>query len=818
MGYSGVTFSSTETSERISDIIDALREIKGRDPKSLPEVREGRIAATKSVARRKNINEESVRDKCWRQLDFKVIEEFDTLVHDWIVNGSSELRQRLIARASLRNREGDMQAIEEFFGEDPSAARVSWWWVNQGRTYSAERKGNYIWAPQRGKDGQEIFHHVNVSKVKAGDVIFHYVDGNIVATSVAEEAATSAARPAELPADAWDREGFMVRVRYHELQQAVPKDSIPADLRSALAGESKSPFNKGGNVNQGYLFSLTDRFVAGLLQHFPQMLPPGVAPPIVSAEAELRRFIDDIIRLRVDKENGSPRLYKPALLYSIVEGLDENDLVENQFRFDQVVPRFIEALAGFGKPADEKHAAAAFFHMQNEPFWRLKLKRDGEPPLRGEPAQLRNQVEYGFFLPPYWRVLSNADSRRQIKQTIIDHWFKGQRSELQTMEEFDYATSVARLIGSIDKTGFRFEPWQIACYITALRTKPFLILAGVSGSGKSQLPQLVANATGGKAELIPVRPDWTDSSDVLGYVQLQGRLRPGPLLRLAKQASASPDRHFVCIVDEMNLARVEHYFAEILSRVEEARSNNGISGRLLTQALSDEDREWEEVALPANLAVVGTVNMDESTHGFSRKVLDRAFTLEFSEIDLSSWESSPDFAVTQGRWPEQAWNPRATRLAMLSALSAIEREQVTKVIETLVEINELLSQAQLQLAYRSRDEIVLFVLHANDVIESFVTRDGAKIDPLDLALQMKVLPRIAGGSAAIRRLLLHLLGWSWSSAATFKDEEDASALLSEWTQLRKPHFLSKARFPRTCARLCLMWERILHEGYTSFWL
>lgn len=283
-----VTFSSTETSELISDIVDVLREIKGRNPKSLSEVREGRIAATKSVAKRKNINEESVRDKCWRQLDFKVIEEFDNLVHDWIANGSGELQQRLIARASLLNREGDMQAIEAFFGEYPSSAAVSWWWVNQGRTYNAERRGSYIWAPQRGKDGQKIFHHVNVSKVKGGDVIFHYVDGNIVATSVAEEDAISAARPAELPPDAWDREGFMVRVRYHDLQQAVPKDSIPVDLRSALASESKSPFNKGGNVNQGYLFSLTAGFVAGLVQHFPHILPPGVAPPTVSAEDELK--------------------------------------------------------------------------------------------------------------------------------------------------------------------------------------------------------------------------------------------------------------------------------------------------------------------------------------------------------------------------------------------------------------------------------------------------------------------------------------------------------------------------------------------------
>ncbi len=266
----------------------------------------------------------------------------------------------------------------------------------------------------------------------------------------------------------------------------------------------------------------------------------------------------------------------------------------------------------------------------------------------------------------------------------------------------------------------------------------------------------------------------------------------------------------------MNLARVEHYFAEILSRIEECRSVEGTSSRLLSLSLADEDREWEEVSLSSNLALVGTVNMDESTHGFSRKVLDRAFTLEFSEIDLTNWENPANNKASKVLWPAYAWQPRATRPAELGTLSENDHKQVTNVIKTLVDINAFLTQAQLQLAYRSRDEIVLFVLHANDLIDSFVTRDGQKVDPLDLAIQMKVLPRIAGGSGVIRKLVLQLLGWS--SGTEFTEPEDADGLISEWSKLGKPHFLPDAKFPRTCARLCLMWERILHEGYTSFWL
>ncbi len=813
-----MTSSTTESSERISDIIEILREIKERAPKALSDVRDGRIEATKIVAKRKGIDEKSVSDKCWRQLDLKRIEEFDSLVHSWISTNSDDLAQRLLSKASVRNHDSDVQAIESFFNRGTLEHR-SWWWVNQGRTYAQERKGGYIWAPQKGKDGQEIFHHINVSRVKAGDVTFHYVDGNILAVSIAEEDAVSAPKPAELPTELWNREGYMVRVKYFDLEQPVSRDAIRTELRAALGNESKTPFTKAGSVNQGYLFALPKRFVLETIEQFPQLLPPGVEMPVdqtAATDQDLDKFIELIRTLRVDRENGVPRLYKPAMLLAIVDALDVEVLTENRIDYDWLVPRFSQTLANFGKIGDEKQAAAAFFHLQNEPFWELKLKNKNEPPLRGESAQIRNQVEYAFFVSPFWFVLNNSSYRQRIRKVIVEHWFDGALMSKED-EMFEYKTAVANLILAIEQTGFNFEPWQIACYITALRTKPFLILAGVSGSGKSQLPKLIATATGGYSELIPVRPDWTDSSDVLGYVQLQGRLRPGPLLRLAEEAARNEDKHFSCIIDEMNLARVEHYFAEILSRIEECRSNGGASGRLLTQSLAEEDKSWETVSLPSNLALIGTVNMDESSHGFSRKVLDRAFTLEFSEIDLANWENRTNADVKAAHWPSSAWQPRSTQLATLTGLSDGEREQIRSVVDTLVDLNKLLNHAQLQLAYRSRDEIALFILHANDLADSFVTRTGMKVDPLDLALQMKVLPRIAGGSGSIRRLVLAMLGWT-RYGNVFKDEDDANALILEWSELNKPHSLVGSRFPRTCARLCLMWERIQHEGFTSFWL
>jgi 5-methylcytosine-specific restriction enzyme B len=390
---------------------------------------------------------------------------------------------------------------------------------------------------------------------------------------------------------------------------------------------------------------------------------------------------------------------------------------------------------------------------------------------------------------------------------------------LPPAEDFDLAGATRVLIRSVVAQGFVFQPWQIATYITAVRTKPFVILAGVTGTGKSKLPALVATATGGESRLVPVRPDWTDSADVLGYVDLQGVFRPGAVLEVLHEAGEQADQFWTCIIDEMNLARVEQYFAEVLSRIEERRivAGGGFASQpLLNRLPREEDAEWAAVKLPPNVALVGTVNMDETTHGFSRKVLDRAFTLELSDVDLSRWkEASAENAAAA--WPVAAWFPRATSLAGLPPLGSEDTGRVEAVIRRLTEINNFLSGAQLQVGYRTRDETALFVLHAQDVIDSFVDADGAPVDPLDLALQMKVLPRIVGGSGAVRHAVMQLLGWS-DGGVPLSTEDDARAVIERWELQGRPGALSGARFPRTAARLCIMWERILAEGYTSFWL
>ncbi|HEX5889267.1 MAG TPA: hypothetical protein VFY61_11205, partial [Pyrinomonadaceae bacterium] len=324
--------------------------------------------------------------------------------------------------------------------------------------------------------------------------------------------------------------------------------------------------------------------------------------------------------------------------------------------------------------------------------------------------------------------------------------------------------------------------------------------------------------TGGIANLVPVRPDWTDSSEVLGYSDLDHKFRPGPVLEIAREAAANPDQFHTCILDEMNLARVEQYFPEFLSKIEDRypQANGGYQTKpVFCQTLRDP--EWANVCIPANLAIVGTVNVDESTHDFSRKVLDRAFTIELSEIHLHHWKSNGGPPRAPAKWPMSWWHPIKIQLRELTNATAAQLSEIDRAITALDSINEILGPAQLKVAYRTRDEVAFYVLHAQQISDAFIDRKGDPVDPLDLALQMKVLPRIAGRSSAIRRCLLGLLGWA-VTGKPLESDDAGNALVERWEMMGQPSALDNSNYPRLAAKLCLMWQRFVNDGYTSYWL
>ncbi len=364
-------------------------------------------------------------------------------------------------------------------------------------------------------------------------------------------------------------------------------------------------------------------------------------------------------------------------------------------------------------------------------------------------------------------------------------------------------------------------------YITAIKSKPFLLLAGISGTGKSRIVRELARACWDEGsgeyeaqkpknfEMVQVKPNWHDSSELIGYVsRIDGvRYVVGPFLKFMVKAIQDPETPYFLCLDEMNLAPVEQYFAEYLSVVESRKrqddgtittdpiidySNTDEYKSLIDQLFPDDDdlrKEYltessgKRLTIPNNLIVVGTVNMDETTFSFSRKVLDRAMTIEMNEVDLTGGLTN-----------------RYEKIGKLGAAeligTAVEGVDVygayqsvcDKVITYLEAINNELEGTPFKIAYRTRNEALLYVVNNLPYKQDDESEDDVINRALDEITNMKILSRIEGDADKIGTLLERL-------------EKTIGEQLGEQFTIDNSVSLKK---------LAEMKHR-LDGGYTSFW-
>lgn len=323
---------------------------------------------------------------------------------------------------------------------------------------------------------------------------------------------------------------------------------------------------------------------------------------------------------------------------------------------------------------------------------------------------------------------------------------------------------LARFAEEPDLRSLVFSPDQIRLFhaaLTALDDKRFVLLAGLSGTGKTSLARAYARACcdilglPGKRHYqeTAVLPDWTDPTGLLGFVNPLANppaYQETETLRFLMAADSQRDQPFFLCLDEMNLARVEHYFAPFLSAME------GRSTRLSIHAVGDVvENVPTTIPWPRNLVIVGTVNMDETTHPFSDKVLDRAFTFEFWDVDLPGWRQR---ALNKGADPDL----------------------VGRVGDALEALYAALYPARRHFGYRACDEVLAFC-------RAFAGPDPAVA--LDAAVLAKVLPKVRGDDGG----------------ALPKALEDARAVCS-------------AHALKTSAdRLARMAEQLRAQGVVRFW-
>ena len=321
-------------------------------------------------------------------------------------------------------------------------------------------------------------------------------------------------------------------------------------------------------------------------------------------------------------------------------------------------------------------------------------------------------------------------------------------------ENMAVKTQVAKINEYISAKGFNYDGQLIENFYLSLKAKPFVILAGTSGTGKTRLVRLFAEAIQAQYKLVSVRPDWSDSSDLFGHVDLNQKFIPGAIIDFVKQAELNPTKPYVLCLDEMNLARVEYYMSDILSAIETRRYE---SGRIVTDPVipssnygndSSAAGRYGKVILPGNLYIVGTVNMDETTFPFSKKVLDRANTIEFSYVDLLSM---PTFSTQLAEQISVQNDFLVSKYITLNDCDAKDAEYISSVCTSLQRINSVLEKANAHVGYRVRDEIVFYMLN---------NRESGLLDEtvaFDNQIMQKILPRIQGSSEAIKAMLEELL-------------------------------------------------------------
>lgn len=417
-------------------------------------------------------------------------------------------------------------------------------------------------------------------------------------------------------------------------------------------------------------------------------------------------------------------------------------------------------------------------------------------------------------------------------------------------------------------------------------SKPFILLAGISGTGKTRFIREQAKLTGSLSEnyrLTSVRPDWHEPSDILGYISRLGNngaeyVTTEVLQFIAKAWRAIIDEkieikadnndrltvtgnkdqlkailpYWLCL-DEMNLAPVEQYFSDYLSILEtrewswnederfDYRCDSLLSSTTIDQlsveakaslrkALGFDNKSYDEawqlfcehgLSLPFNLIVAGTVNMDETTHGFSRKVIDRALSFDFGEFFPNDFE--------------QFFAPEVTHNALSYPIYSVAKQQYlpeidstgSKSIEFLEAVNSVLNNTPFKLAFRALNELLLAV------ISSQPTSDVELQAVWDDFLMHKVLPRIEGDYDK-------LIFINTANNDTASDNNEQSLLTALATVLEeqltaiwneehgsdnaRPDLYRKNSYGSTLyvacrskAKLAWMQERLERSGFTSFW-
>ena len=379
--------------------------------------------------------------------------------------------------------------------------------------------------------------------------------------------------------------------------------------------------------------------------------------------------------------------------------------------------------------------------------------------------------------------------------------------------------SSANLFDYFESKDFFFPKEILTRYFLSLKIKPFVILTGISGTGKTKIAQIFADymcqdlspeEKKKRVAFVPVRPDWMDNKGLIGYYNLlDEKYHATAMLRLLIEAGQHPEKPYFVIFDEMNLAKVEQYFSDFLSIMESRTPDNKEGQPIILHTLENITTPGglnipQDLYIPSNVYFTGTVNVDESTYMFSPKVLDRANVIEFSEVNLHDYEigkaEEDKFFINKAEVRDKLLSHDETAFC-----SKQDYRELLKIIgrsnHPLSILLNLLKEYNLHFGYRVVNEISRFVRTAHDMIHMFNMDDA-----MDVQFLQKVLPKFHGTQAKLAGPLEAILSFCYNQDAPVAKE----------IKERAKRFDETARFPRTAQKTTRMLENLEVQGYTSF--
>ncbi len=391
----------------------------------------------------------------------------------------------------------------------------------------------------------------------------------------------------------------------------------------------------------------------------------------------------------------------------------------------------------------------------------------------------------------------NIYRKYKILMNIDDATIKKQNDDPAQTIKSDI--SISTIISLIEQTGLIFPKTLIKRFTYSLLTKPFLILSGLSGSGKTQLALSFAKTLCEDIDkqlcFVPVGADWTNREPLLGYPnalrEKEYILPDTQVLQLILRASKDEARPYFLILDEMNLSYVERYFADFLS-VMEAKD--------MEMKLWDVEGQEvpKSIALPKNLFIIGTINVDETTYMFSPKVLDRANVIEFkvSENEMNVFlEKSPHVNA-------EAANGMAANMAKNFVQLAIKpiETKTSDIKNILMSFFTNLKKENAEFGYRSATEIARFIALAT------ANNDLSMTDAIDAAIVQKLLPKLHGSQKKLEDVLKAL----W----TLCMEKDNEVTLEQ--KYYDPKLEENALYKLSADKIFRMYKTMIRNGFTSF--